>query len=76
MYMYMRWTRAKRHTADSFFELVGSHQRSSAQFTSVEVLVEDTKHSGTMYIQEQVLTLESALMVSFSLMLTSPSSTL
>ena len=29
----IRWTRAKRHTADSCFELVGSHQRSPAQFT-------------------------------------------
>ena len=29
----IRWTGAKRHTVDSCFELVGSHQRSPAQFT-------------------------------------------
>ena len=28
----IRWTRAKRHTADSCFKLVGSHQYSPAQF--------------------------------------------
>ena len=29
----IRWTRAKRHTAESYFELVGSFQRSPAQCT-------------------------------------------
>ena len=31
--MYTWWTRAKRHTPDRCLELVGSHQRSPAQFT-------------------------------------------
>ena len=29
----IRWTRAKRHTEDGCFELVGSRQHSPAQFT-------------------------------------------
>ena len=33
VYEKIRWTRAKRHTADSCLELVGSHQHSPAQFT-------------------------------------------
>ena len=43
----IRWTRAKRHTADSCFELVGSHQRSPAQFTL-----------GSMYICTHIMRLD------------------